>query len=76
MLKKPRKRTRNGQINRRRHKLRKRITSFGIWNVQGFSRKINEAIYELNRLNMDIVVITETKRKGQGSENIGEYDYF
>lgn len=56
--------------------LRKRITNIGTWNVQGFKQKINEVIHEINRLNIDIAVITETKRKGQGSENIGEYDYF
>lgn len=48
----------------------------GTWNVQGFNRKINEVIAELKWLKMDLTVITETKRKGQGSESLGEYDCF
>lgn len=48
----------------------------GTWNVQGLSRKMNEVIYEMKRYNIDIAVATETKRKGQGSENLGDYDHF
>lgn len=31
------------------------------WNIQGLSRKTNEIISELKELNMDIIVLTETK---------------
>ncbi|XP_056635532.1 craniofacial development protein 2-like [Diorhabda sublineata] len=48
--------------------------NLGTWNVQGLSTKINEVLREIRQLNMDIVVLTETKKKGQGSEN--HYDHF
>lgn len=68
-------RTRTEQ-QRRRNTLRKRITTFGTWNVQGLSNKLNEVIHELSRFKIDVAAITETKRKGQGSENLGKYDLF
>jgi len=67
---------RTGWNKRRRHSLRKRTINIGTWNVQGFGRKINEVFFEVKRLKMDVMVITETKKKGQGSENLGEYDCF
>lgn len=48
----------------------------GTWNVQGIARKTNEIISELKELKVDIAVLTETKKKGQGSENPGHYDHF
>lgn len=33
-------------------------------------------IAEIKILKIDIAVITETKRKGQGSERMGHYDFF
>jgi len=33
-------------------------------------------VHEVKKLKMDLIVATETKRKGQGSENVGEYDHF
>ncbi|XP_057663198.1 uncharacterized protein LOC130898146 [Diorhabda carinulata] len=50
--------------------------NLGTWNVQGLSTKINEVLREIRQLNMDIVVLTETKKKGQDSENLGHYDHF
>lgn len=50
--------------------------NFGTWNVQGISSKTNEVIYELQRLEIQVAVATETKKKGQGSENLGYYDHF
>jgi len=49
---------------------------FGTWNVQGASRKMSEITLELKQQNVDIAVITETKKKGKGSENLGYYDHF
>lgn len=46
------------------------------WNVQGIARKLNEVIVELKNLKIDLTVVTETKKKGQGSEGLGEYDHF
>ncbi|CAG9829799.1 unnamed protein product [Diabrotica balteata] len=33
-------------------------------------------MYEISTTKLDITVIIERNRKGQGSENIGGYDYF
>lgn len=46
------------------------------WNIQGLSKKINEVIFELKTLHVELAVLTETKKKGQGSENLGQYDHF
>jgi len=40
----------------------------GTWNVQGISTKRIEVFGELECLNVDIVELTETKRKGNGIE--------
>lgn len=69
----PRNRTDKKRI---RTKQRKRTTNLGTWNVQSINKKINEVILEIKRLDIELAVITETKRKGQGSENLGEYDHF
>ncbi|KFM58793.1 Craniofacial development protein 2, partial [Stegodyphus mimosarum] len=50
--------------------------SFGTWNVRGLSSKMEKVYCEIEKHNKDIVVITETKRKGKGSENIGNYIHF
>lgn len=50
--------------------------NIGTWNVQGLSPKLHEVISEVNQANADIVVLTETKKKSQGSENLGKYDHF
>ena len=49
---------------------------FGTWNVQAISRKLPEVISEIKEHKVDIVVMTETKKKGHGSENYGDYDLF
>lgn len=67
---------RNRTENRKRTRRRKRTMILGTWNVQGISRKTEEVIAELNKMNIDLAVVTETKRKGQGSENLGSYDHF
>lgn len=47
--------------------------NFGTWNIQGLNTKSEEVFRELNKLKMDIVVLSETKKKGQGSEMKGNY---
>ncbi|XP_063924682.1 uncharacterized protein LOC135138634 [Zophobas morio] len=49
---------------------------YAIWNVQGLSRKSNEIISGLKNIKADVVVITETKKKGNGFENWGHNDHF
>lgn len=49
--------------------------NIGTWNVKGLRTKQKEVIDELMRLKMDIAVLTETKKKGKGSERIGEYTH-
>lgn len=51
----------------------KRKMMFGCWNVQGISTKINILPAELDVFNMDVVVLSETKRKGKGEEELDNY---
>ena len=46
------------------------------WNVQGCRGKMQEIIKEMEQLGIDIASITETKKKGFGSEVIGNYLHF
>lgn len=56
--------------------LRKRTLKFGTWttHTQYLSRKLIEITSELKKIN--VAVVTETKKKGEGSENLGYYDHF
>ncbi|KAJ4426091.1 hypothetical protein ANN_26900 [Periplaneta americana] len=65
-----------GQINRHRLWLRKRTLACGTWNVQGISGKLVEVVKEIDSLEMDIVILNETKKKGKGQELIGNYIHF
>jgi hypothetical protein len=56
--------------------LRKRTLNFGTWNTQSLSRKLMEVTSELKNQGIDVAVVTETKKKGEGSENLGHYDHF
>ena len=53
--------------------LRKRTKKFATWNVQGLRTKQGEVFQELQKMKIDICVLTETKKKGKGNEGIGEY---
>ena len=75
-VKKPNQSFGNGLIKRQRQWQRKRTMQFGTWNVQGLLNKMNEVTHEIRELNVDVAVITETKKKGQGSENLGHHDHF
>jgi exonuclease III len=45
----------------------------GTWNVQGCRNKMEEILSEINEMKMDVVVLTETKKKGTGSETLENY---
>ncbi|XP_030759068.1 uncharacterized protein LOC115884584 [Sitophilus oryzae] len=50
---------------------------FGTWNVQGHIRNKREIIIkDLEKLELDIITLTETKKKGSGSEIIGNYLHY
>ena len=72
--KKPRQRRgkTDGQSNKR-HEARKRLMNYSTWNVQGIRGKMEEITSELGKLKMDVIGLTETKRKGTGSEIVGCY---
>lgn len=45
----------------------------GTWNTQGFGKKAQEVIHELQEMDMDITVMSKTKKKASGTEEIGPY---
>lgn len=47
--------------------------NFGTWNVQGIGQKMDTIISEVSKLNLDIVTLTETKKKENGSNTVGDY---
>lgn len=46
---------------------------FGTWNTQGLKGKIEDVVKELEKRGVDVAVLTETKRKGNGLENCGDF---
>lgn len=57
----------------RRPKAMKRMMICGTWNVQGSRGRMMEIVSETEKLKIDILTLTETKRKGQGTEMTGNY---
>ncbi|CAL1267556.1 unnamed protein product [Larinioides sclopetarius] len=55
--------------------LKKGIYTFGTWNIRGLNdpRKKREVFNEIERENLDVVVLTETKLKGSGQEETLKY---
>jgi len=47
--------------------------NYGMWNVQGIRGKMEEITSELGKLKMDVIGLTETKRKGIGTEIVRGY---
>jgi exonuclease III len=45
----------------------------GCWNVQGLSNKTDTIPLELEKYNLDIIALSETKKKGCGEEVLGNY---
>lgn len=62
-------------FNYNRPRLRKRTLSIGTWNVQGLNTKEQEVIGEITEMNGDIMVLSETKKKGKGQEKLGNYTH-
>lgn len=58
---------------RRQHGLRNRYMFFGTWNVQGIATKQAEVFKEIERFNLDVVALSETKKKGKGIEEFKNY---
>lgn len=44
--------------------------SFGVWNTQGIRNKQQEMLRECLKLKLDIVVLSETKKKGNGKNTL------
>ena len=44
---------------------------FGTWNVRAINGKELELTEEMDRYKIDVLAVTETKKKGQGVENVG-----
>jgi exonuclease III len=72
MLKKPNTKPRKADVDSRL-KLRNRTLKFRSWNVQGCRNKMEEIIREVSTMKMDVIVLTETKKKGAKSETLGNY---
>lgn len=47
--------------------------SIGTWNVQGINMKRIEVFEEIKKMKVGIAVLSETKKKGQGVEEINDY---
>ena len=62
----------NWNLGRRTGEGNRKMT-FGCWNVQGISTKLNILPTELDRFKMDVVILSETKRKAKGEEELGNY---
>lgn len=60
-------------LNGKRIKLRKRTMKIGTWNIRGLRNKEGEIIRELENRKQNIMVLTETKKKGNGMEIKGSY---
>lgn len=59
-----------------KQKTRKKKLIYATWNVQGISTKKQEIYEQLNKYKVDIAALTETKKKGSGYEEYGEYILF
>ena len=47
--------------------------NIGTWNLRGINGKDLELIEEVDKYKIDILGITETKKKGQGVDTLGKY---
>lgn len=48
----------------------------GTWNTQGIRNKTGEIVHSLQNTKQDIVILTETKKKGNGVEMLGPFLHF
>lgn len=65
--------SRNPDGSKLRQTLPKRIMRLGTWNIQGNITKQAEVFKELQEKNIDICILTETKKKGKGTEIVNIY---
>jgi exonuclease III len=49
------------------------MLNIGCWNVQGLSNKTDTIPLEVEKYNLDIIALSETKKKGCGEEVLGYY---
>lgn len=67
-------RVRNTRGNTKMRRKRKRTQlRIGCWNVRSFSGRDQEIILELRNKKIDICAISETKKRGKGTEQYGDY---
>lgn len=59
--------------NKARKARKKKTITVGTWNIEGLRTKQKEIINEIDKLKTDIIVLTETKKKGLGEEIIDNY---
>lgn len=50
--------------------------NYGCWNIQGIRTKETEAFKELETHDIDMAVLSETKKKNSGNEIKRNYGYF
>lgn len=50
--------------------------TYATWNMQGISDKMKEVSEQLEKYHIDFVALTETKKKGNSYEDLGEYIVF
>ena len=48
----------------------------GCWNIQGLNTKTHTVPIEVEKCKLDIVVLSETKKKGSGDEILDKYLHF
>lgn len=61
----------NRDRKRKGRKIKERKLRLATWNIQGWRTKREEVLEEFKNMNVDILVVTETKKKGNGTEEIG-----
>ncbi|KAK9702374.1 hypothetical protein QE152_g29991 [Popillia japonica] len=57
-------------IKKNRAKMNEKVWKIGTWNIRSLTGKEHELVDEMEKVNMDVVGITETKKKGQGEINL------
>lgn len=52
---------------------REKVWNFGTWNIRGLRGKTKDIAHGLNQIKADVMVLAETKRKGKGIEETGNF---
>lgn len=58
--------------NRQRTTLMEHLT-IAAWNIRGITPKMSEIILEIKKRKIDVLIVTETKKKTKGSDIIDDY---